>query len=115
MSLLDNIVSGFYDKIMELDSKDAIYIRGETRIQVKISLDEVENLSEIVLSNLKITSEIITGVIRKEELGLTPQKGDKLVFEGKTYILLPLVGKDFFTYVDTSRVVFKIAAYKEDS
>lgn len=112
---LDEIDRAFYKKIMQIDSKPAIYVRGELRVPVLISLDEFDELAEIVLSNLKISSEIITGIIRKAELGLTPQKGDKLIFEGKTYILLPIGGKDFHTYVDTSRVVYKIAAYREET
>ena len=112
---LDEIDRVFYNKIMEIDSKPAIYKRGEQTILVHISLDDVDELAEVILSNLKITSEILSGIIRKAELGLVPQKGDKIIFEGKTYTLLPIGGKDYFTFVDVSRVVYKIAAFREDS
>lgn len=111
---LSRCVEFFWDKIFWIDGCDAVFVRGEKEIPIRVSLDSVEDIAETVYSSVKIRSEVLAFLIRAVDFDLLPERGDKIRFEGKEYILVPVEGRDYYIRADVERTVLKVAGYKNE-
>lgn len=113
MTKINLPVAKMWDKVFELDGAEITFIHNGAETDLTAAIDDVEELAEILYSNLKITSEIAGITVKIRDLPAFPQKGDKFRLDGKTYVLVPVGGQDYWQWTDTARYTLKIAGYKE--
>ena len=116
MSLLDEKIGRFWDKVKTINGVPTVYHYGEECDEKSVTaiVERTDEEATLLYASLTSQSEIGVFTLYLSEVGRLPEKGDWLTVGGVDYVLQPREGKKLWKWADTTHTAYSVQGLRED-